>query len=166
MKKILVSACFLGQNVRYDGRNTLLSHPTFQRWKTEGRLIPFCPEVAGGLPIPRPPAEITAKHPVMVVNMEQEDVTPQFLLGAELAVEKAQQESVCCALLKAKSPSCGNREVYSGKFDGKLVPGSGVTAAELQRHGIPVFNEKEMDQLIEFIETLEKGDYTEHSDVA
>jgi uncharacterized protein YbbK (DUF523 family) len=151
MKKILMSACFLGQKVRYDGQDSLLEHPLIQQWKEEGRIVPFCPEVAGGLPTPRHPAEITTRHPVMVVNLIGEDVTPQFLQGAELAVEKAKEVGACCALLKSRSPSCGNRETYNGNFDGTLVPGSGVTAAELQRHGIPVFNERELDQLVEFM---------------
>ncbi|WP_136679027.1 DUF523 domain-containing protein [Neptunomonas sp. XY-337] len=151
MKKILMSACFLGQKVRYDGRHSLIEHPLIKKWQEEGRLIPFCPEVAGGLPIPRAPAEIKNHHPVLVVDQNEKDVTPQFVTGAELAVERAKREGACCALLKSRSPSCGNREVYDGKFSGTVVPGAGVTAAELQRHGIPVFNEREIDQIEEFI---------------
>lgn len=159
MKKILVSACFLGQKVRYDGCASLLEHPQIQQWLDEGRFVPFCPEVAGGLPIPREPAEITSKHPVMVVNIVGEDVTPQFLHGAELAVEKVKETQACCALLKSRSPSCGNREVYDGSFSGTITQGSGVTAAELQRHGIPVFNEREIDHLIAFIELQETAEH-------
>lgn len=152
MKKILVSACFLGHKVRYDGQHSLLEHPQLTEWLNEGRIVHFCPEMAGGLPTPRLPAEITSRHPVMVVDIKGEDVTPQFLHGAELAVDKAKEEGVCCALLKSRSPSCGNRETYNGEFNGTITPGSGVTAFELQRHGIPVFNEREIDQLIQFIE--------------
>ncbi len=155
MKKILVSACFLGHKVRYDGQHSLLEHPQIKKWQEEGRIVHFCPEMAGGLPTPRLPAEITSRHPVMVVNIEGEDVTPQFLHGAELAVEKVKETGACCALLKSRSPSCGNRETYNGKFNDTLTPGSGVTASELQRHGIPVFNEREIGQLIEFIEMQE-----------
>ena len=158
MKKILVSACFLGHEVRYDGQHSLLEHPQLKQWQEEGRIVHFCPEMAGGLTTPRLPAEITSRHPVMVVNIQGEDVTPQFLEGAELAVEKVIETGACCALLKSRSPSCGNRETYNGEFNGTLTPGSGVTASELQRHGIPVFNEREIDQLIEFIEMQETSD--------
>ncbi|SIS54023.1 DUF523 domain-containing protein [Neptunomonas antarctica] len=151
MKKILVSACFLGQKVRYDGQHSLLQHPQIQKWQQEGRIVPFCPEIAGGLAIPRLPSEITSRHPVMVVNIQGDDVTPEFLHGAELAVEKAKETGACCALLKSRSPSCGNRETYNGEFNNTLTPCNGVTAAELLRHGIPVFNEREIDHLIEFI---------------
>lgn len=152
MKKILLSACLLGERVRYDGQVSLLQHPIIQQWQQQGRLVPFCPEVSGGLPTPRPPAEIICRHPILVVDHQGEDVTPQFLHGAELALAKAHSSGACCALLKSRSPSCGNREVYDGQFRGRLVSGSGVTAAELQRHGLPVFNERELDQLIEFIQ--------------
>ena len=155
MKKILVSACFLGHKVRYDGQHSLLEHPQLKQWQEEGRIVHFCPEMAGGLTTPRLPAEITSRHPVMVVNIQGEDVTPQFLQGAELAVDKVKESGACCALLKSRSPSCGNRETYNGEFNNTLTPDSGVTASELQRHGIPVFNEREIDQLIEFIEMQE-----------
>lgn len=155
MKKILVSACFLGHKVRYDGQHSWLEHPQIKRWQEEGRLVHFCPEMAGGLTAPRLPAEITSRHPVMVVNIQGEDVTPQFLHGAELAVDKVKESGACCALLKSRSPSCGNRETYNGEFTDTLTPESGVTASELQRHGIPVFNEREIDQLIEFIQMQE-----------
>lgn len=150
MKKILVSACLLGHKVRYDGQDSLLDHPQIQQWHEEDRLVHFCPEVAGGMSVPRLPAEITCRHPIMVVNTNGQDVTPQFLQGAELAVEKARNVNACCALLKSRSPSCGNRETYNGDFSGTLMPGSGVTAAELQRCGLPVFNERELDLLIAF----------------
>lgn len=159
MKKILVSACFLGQKVRYDGQHSLLEHPQLEQWKKEGRIVPFCPEMAGGLTTPRLPAEITSRHPVMVVNIQGMDVTPQFLQGAELAVDKVKEVGACCALLKSRSPSCGNRETYSGEFNGRLIHDSGVTASELQRHGIPVFNEREIDQLIEFIQMQETPEH-------
>lgn len=152
MKKILVSACLLGHKVRYDAQGSTNIHPKITQWLEEGRIIPFCPEVAGGMPTPRPPAEIKAQHPILVVNIHGEDVTPQFLQGAELAVEKAKAEDACCALLKSRSPSCGNREIYNGAFSNTLTQGSGVTASELQRHGLPVFNEREIDQLEDFIE--------------
>jgi uncharacterized protein YbbK (DUF523 family) len=154
MTKVLISSCLLGFNVRYDGRNSLVEHPLIQKLKQEERLIPFCPEVAGGLPTPRAPAEIVSRHPILIQTDCGQDVTPEFLHGAELALEKAKSVGACCALLKSRSPSCGNRESYDGTFSGTLIPESGVAAAELQRSGIPVFSELELEQLEEFLDSM------------
>lgn len=156
MRKILISACMLGDNVRYDGGNHLIKHPIIQRWRQEGRLIPLCPEIAGGLPTPRPPAETQCKFPILITTREGTDVTPEFLTGAEKALEIAKRENVACALMKAKSPSCGNKRIYDGNFTNTLVDGAGVAAAELIRNGIPVFSEKELGDLFAFIEDSEK----------
>lgn len=155
MKKILISACMLGDNVRYDGGNHLINHPTLQRWRQEGRLIPICPEVAGGLSTPRPKAETQCKFPILITTDKGDDVTPEFLMGAERTLELAQQEGVCCALMKAKSPSCGNQRIFDGNFNDTLIEGAGVAAAELLRNGIPVFNEKQINELINFVEGAE-----------
>jgi uncharacterized protein YbbK (DUF523 family) len=152
MGKILVSACLLGEQVRYDGKHSLIDHPVIRRWKEEGRLVKICPECAGGLPTPRAPAEAQSKFPIMITSRNGEDVTPEFLAGAEMTLELAQQEHVCCALMKARSPSCGNAQIYDGSFSGRLVEGSGVAAAELLRSGIPVFNEHQLDALFQFVQ--------------
>ncbi|EAR61238.1 hypothetical protein MED92_10944 [Oceanospirillum sp. MED92] len=146
----------LGDNVRYDGGNHLIKHPIIQRWKQEGRLVTICPEIAGGLPTPRPPAETQCKFPIFITTRDGNDVTPEFLTGAEKALEMARRENVACALMKAKSPSCGNKRIYDGNFTNTLIEGSGVAAAELIRNGIPVFSEKELDDLFAFIEDSEK----------
>ncbi len=162
MKKILISACMYGQNVRYDGNhnNIMEQHPALARWHEEGRLVPICPEVVGGLPTPRPAAEMQSHYPILVTTCDGDDVTPEFLHGAELTLELAQQHDACCALMKARSPSCGNDQVYSGNFDGSLVPGSGAAAAELIRAGIPVFNENQLTQLVQFIDEQEHPERT------
>ncbi len=152
MGKILVSACLLGDQVRYDGHHSLIKHPVISRWKDEGRLVKICPECAGGLPIPRAPSETQSKFPIMITDRSGEDVTPEFLMGAEKTLELAKKERVCCALMKARSPSCGNTQIYDGSFSGQLVEGSGVAASELLRNGIPVFNEHQLDELLQFVE--------------
>ncbi|KAA0875248.1 DUF523 domain-containing protein [Nitrincola tapanii] len=152
MQKILVSACLMGSKVRYDGRDNALHHPTLERWQQEGRLVPVCPEVLGGLGVPRAPAETLSRFPILIATQSGEDVTPEFLKGAETTLAIAQTHQVCCALMKARSPSCGNREIYNGQFNGTLMPAPGVAADELIRHGIPVFNEEQMDTLIAFVE--------------
>ena len=156
MKKILISACMLGDKVRYDGGHHLIDHPILQRWHKEGRFVPVCPEVAGGLSIPRKPAETQCKFPILITTSDGNDVTPEFLQGAERTLEIAKRENVCCALMKAKSPSCGNQRIFDGNFTGTLIDGAGVAAAELIRNGIPVFSEKQLPELFAFIEDSER----------
>ena len=153
--KILISACLLGNKVRYDGKDNLIDNDLVRRLSREGRLVPVCPEIEGGLPIPRPPAEIQDKFPLRITSINGEDVTPQFLAGAERAIEIAERENCCCALLKSRSPSCGNLEVYDGNFTDTIKAGSGATADELMRNGLPVYNERQLDQFIEFIGLLD-----------
>ena len=152
MDKILVSACLLGAKVRYDGRDNLLEHSALKRWKKQGRLVMVCPESLGGLPTPRAPAEIQSRFPIFVTTQTGEDVTSEFLSGAEEVLKIAKQNHVCCALMKSRSPSCGNMNTYDGSFSGTLSDAPGVAAAELIRHGIPVFNEHQIDELIRFVE--------------
>ncbi|MGH8379779.1 DUF523 domain-containing protein [Pseudomonas sp.] len=149
--KVLVSACLLGQPVRYDGRAS--GHPDLlQRWQSAGRIVPLCPEVAGGLPTPRPPAEIPGGQgsdvlngQVKVVTVAGEDVSAQFLLGAQLALELVRRHGIRIAVLKSGSPSCGNLLTYDGTFSGTRVTGEGVTTALLRREGVQVFSELELE---------------------
>lgn len=152
MGKILVSACLLGENVRYDGQHKLLRHPQLEQWRHQGRLVPFCPEVAGGLPVPRRAAEIRQRFPILVTDRDGEDLTPAYLRGAELALEVARRENCCCALLQSRSPSCGRDQIYDGQFRQVLIPGSGLAASELMRHGIALFDESQLEQLIAFMQ--------------
>ncbi|MCK4452122.1 MAG: DUF523 domain-containing protein, partial [Anaerolineae bacterium] len=111
------------------------------------------PEVAGGLPTPRPPAEIQGgdggdvlEGRARVVNIEGKDVTAEFLAGARKALRVAQRWDIKEAILKARSPSCGVGPIYDGSFSGRLVEGDGVTAALLEREGIIVRNEDEWEK--------------------
>jgi uncharacterized protein YbbK (DUF523 family) len=150
MQKILVSRCLLGHHVRYDGG----AHgplALLQRWQAEGRVVALCPEVAGGLPTPRSAAEIPSGQGAQVLDgrlsvrtINGEDVTAAFVAGAEQALALVRQYGIRLALLKARSPSCGNRENYDGSFSGVKVAGEGVTAAALRRAGVQVFNEEEL----------------------
>lgn len=161
MEKILVSRCLLGHRVRYDGG----AHGPFDLlgvWQSEGRIVPLCPEVAGGLPTPRPPAEIPGGQGgavldgrVAVVTDGGEDVTAAFVAGAEAALELIARHGIRLAVLKARSPSCGNLENYDGSFSGTRVAGEGVTAAALKRAGVAVFNETELDAAQRLLAALE-----------
>lgn len=146
MEKILISACLFGENVRYDGKNSLINDLDFQRWKNEGRLIPICPEVAGGLPVPRIPCEINAQSG-LVLSERGEDFTSAFLAGAQRALELAKTHGVRFALLKERSPSCGSHEIYDGSFTGQKIIGAGLTSRLLQEHHIEVFSEENLNEL-------------------
>ncbi|UVL99433.1 DUF523 domain-containing protein [Pseudomonas atacamensis] len=150
MEKILVSRCLLGHRVRYDGG---ASGPfdLLEQWIEEGRVVPLCPEVAGGLPTPRAAAEIPGGQGVevldgiaAVITTDGEDVSAQFLEGARQALDLVQKHGIRVAVLKANSPSCGNLLTYDGTFSGVRVSGEGVTAALLKRHGVRVFSELEL----------------------
>lgn len=152
MQKILVSRCLLGHRVRYDGG---ASGPfdQLQQWLDEGRVVPLCPEVAGGLPTPRAAAEIPGGQgaqvldgQVAVITTEGDDVSGPFLSGAYQALEHVREHGIRIAVLKANSPSCGNLLTYDGTFRGVKVPGEGVTAALLKRHGVRVFSELELPE--------------------
>lgn len=131
MEKLLVSRCLLGHRVRYDG-GAHGPYDLLQRWQDEGRIVPLCPEVAGGLPTPRPPAEIPGGQGgavldgrLPVLTDDGADVTAAFVAGAEIALRLVQQHGLRVAVLKARSPSCGNTHNYDGHFDGTLVAGEG-----------------------------------------
>jgi uncharacterized protein YbbK (DUF523 family) len=151
--KILVSACLLGENVRYHGGDARLSHPTLDRWLAEGRIVRICPEVDGGLPAPRPPSEIQGGDGAAVLRAvafvrtgSGSDVTASFLRGAAQAVEVAREHGARVAVLKDGSPSCGSTQTYDGTFTGHRVSGGGVTAAALREAGVRVFSERELEQ--------------------
>lgn len=158
--KVLVSACLLGQPVRYDGRAS--GHPDLlQRWQAEGRVVALCPEVAGGLSTPRPPAEIPGGQgskvlggSAKVLTASGEDVSNAFITGAELALALVRRHAIRLAVLKSGSPSCGNRLTYDGTFSGVKVVGEGVTTALLRRAGVLVFSELELDQALLALQRL------------
>lgn len=134
--RILVSACLLGLCCRYDGQSKQNSRVL--RLAEKHELIPVCPEQLGGLPTPRPPAEIRDGR---VINNLGQDVTAQYEKGAAEALRLYDLLGCGCALLKARSPSCGSETVYDGTFSGTLVPGQGVTAKLLSQRHIHVLSE-------------------------
>lgn len=158
-KKVLVSACLLGRHVRYDGEILTKCPAILKVWEEEGIAIPVCPEVDGGLPTPRPPAEIqggegkdvvagTAK----VMDINGKDVTDAFMKGAREALRQAQENEVEYAILKARSPSCSSKITYDGSFTGGFIEGKGVAAALLEINGIHVYNEEELDLVVDLIQ--------------
>lgn len=153
--KILISACLLGHAVRYDGSSKPLVHPAIDRWREEGRLVTICPELAGGMSVPRPPAEIengmtgtdVLAGRARVMEVTGGDVTAAFVAGARAALEFAQAHDCTHALLIEGSPSCGSGFIYDGAFAGRKHAGNGVTAALFENAGIPVFSDRQIDAL-------------------
>lgn len=143
VNRVLVSACLLGAEVRHHGGAATVEHPVLRRWRDEGRIVGVCPEVGGGLPTPRPPAEIRG---VRVVTSAGRDVTPEFESGARMAVRIARELGIRVAVLKSRSPSCGTGRIYDGTFSGRLVEGDGVTVAALRREGVQVFDETQLEE--------------------
>jgi uncharacterized protein YbbK (DUF523 family) len=137
---VLVSACLLG--VACTHRAESKASPAVTALAARRRLIPVCPEVAGGLPTPRPAAERTADG--RVLTGDGEDVTDFYRRGADHAVALARAARVSEAVLKARSPSCGCHQIYDGTHRGVLVDGEGVTAAALRLAGVDVISEEDL----------------------
>ena len=144
MERILISACLVGDNVKYDGGNN--KNPLISKLLEKYELEPFFPEVEGGLPIPRHPCEQRGEQ---VVNDLDEDKTDEFNRGADLALNICLYLKITKAILKERSPSCGVHSIYDGTFSHKVIPGSGVTATLLKRKGIEVYNENEIPMLLD-----------------
>ena len=154
MIRILVSQCLYGGAiVRYDGRDKAETDPLFLKWKAEGRLVPVCPETAGGLAVPRAPAQIREGR---VVTESGDDVTESYVRGAEKVLETAMEHDVAFAIFKQKSPSCGSRYIYDGTFTGRLKEGRGIAAGYLIKAGLRVFGEDELEDAAEYLELLER----------
>lgn len=150
-KRYLISACLLGHKVRYDGQDCLLKE--LLQHLLPDQYVSLCPEISGGLAIPRPPAEIQSGngrdvllYQANVVDINGTDVSEAFIQGAYATLDLAQRFQVTHAILKANSPSCGSDLIYDGSFTGTKIQGQGVTAVLLQQHGIMVMTEHEFLQ--------------------
>lgn len=138
--KIAVSACLLGENCKYNGGNN--RNEAVLRFLEGHEVIPVCPEVLGGLSVPRSPCEIVNG---IVMNRDGECVDREFRLGAELAAKQAAEQGAEAAVLQPRSPSCGCRQIYDGSFSGKKIAGMGVFARELTKHGIRLVDADELE---------------------
>lgn len=141
--KILVSACLLGYNCKYSGGNNY--HQGVISLEENFEIIPICPEVFGGLPIPRKPSERIGEK---VLTASGDDFTKNFQEGAEISLEIALKNDCKYAVLKAKSPSCGCGLIYDGTYSGVTKEGNGVTSDLLIKHGIKIFNENNFCELL------------------
>lgn len=137
--KIMVSACLLGENCKYNGGNNYSAKVA--KYIEGHEIIPVCPEVLGGLPTPRVPAEIVNGT---VTRRDGVSVDKEFRRGAELALERAKQEKIDMAILQSRSPSCGVRQIYDGTFSDKKIKGQGVFARLLLENGFTVIDVEEI----------------------
>lgn len=162
-EKILISACLVGQPVRYNGSAKTVTHSLLRQWQDEGRLVIVCPELAAGFSVPRPPAEIAhgedgaavLSETARVIEENGTDLSELFVAGAKTALALAQEHDCKFALLTDGSPSCGSTTIYDGTFAGKKHQGVGVTTALLRAHGVQVFAETEIDTLARLLAAQE-----------
>ena len=139
MEKIMVSACLLGENCKYNGKNN--KNEKVLEYIKDKEVIPVCPESFGGLSTPRIPSEIKDN---IVINKEGIDVTKNFIEGANKVLEIAKKYNVKKAILKQKSPSCGSGKIYDGTFSGNIIIGDGITTRLLKENNIEVITEEDL----------------------
>ncbi len=158
MGKILISACLTGRLVRYDAKRVPLQDEWLKELLGKGLLCECCPEADGGMPIPRPPAQIVGGAGIdvlagraRVVDITGCDVTRFFIRGAEYALSVVKKHKIKVALMKEKSPSCGSDLIYDGTFSDSLIKGAGVTTALLRKNGVCVFSDRESAGFKSFI---------------
>ncbi len=143
MEKLLISACLMGSNCKYNGGNSYT--PLVEELKKRYELVPVCPETSAGLRSPRLPAERVGDR---VLSKSGEDLTEAFRRGAEKTLATALRHGVRKAVMKERSPSCGCGTVYDGTFTGAVTEGNGMAAELLLRNGIAVYGESRIAQLL------------------
>ena len=141
MEKVLVSACLVGENCKYNGGNN--KNDKIIEFLKDKEVILVCPEVMGWLSTPRFKSEILGDK---VINEYGDDVSEYFVNGAKIALSKAIENNVTLAILKEKSPSCGVKKVYNGQFNGTLVKGSGVFSSLIGQLGIKILTEEDFKE--------------------
>lgn len=142
-----VSSCLAGCKCAYDGNDKLI--PLVKEMVERNEAIMICPEVLGGLPIPRTPCEIIGDR---VMDLNGIDRTAEYQLGAKKALEILKENNVDVVLLKSKSPSCGKDYIYDGTFSHNVINGNGITCQLLENHGIIIFNEDRIEEFLKYIE--------------
>lgn len=140
--KIFVSACLIGENCKYNGGNNYSE--AVKKYVEGHEVISMCPEVEGGLPIPRTPAEIVKG---VVTNRDGVSVDKEFRAGADKILDVLLEEKVELAILQSRSPSCGIGRIYDGSFTKTLTNGNGIFADLLVKHGIKVIDVEKINNI-------------------
>ena len=141
--KIAVSACLLGENCKYNGGNNFSKKVT--AFIQGHEVIPVCPEVLGGLPVPREPAEIVDGD---VQRKDGTSVDAEFRLGAKRALEEIMEKEVDLVILQSRSPSCGVNTIYDGTFSGTVIQGKGIFSRLLEDNGIKAIDVEDVDKAL------------------
>ncbi|MCD8027582.1 MAG: DUF523 domain-containing protein [Erysipelotrichaceae bacterium] len=144
-----ISACLLGESCTYNATHHLVKDLLLM---DDVHFFKVCPEVLGGLTTPRDPCEIISTHPIQVISINGEDKTNAYIKGASKALQIFKNNDIKVALLKYRSPSCGNDGIYDGTFSHQLVQGQGVFASMCQKNNIKVFHEKQLNEFFDYIE--------------
>lgn len=152
---LLVSQCLLGENVRYNGIITPI-HPALEKLQQQNDILPFCPEVEGGLSVPRDPCEIEGHNggkgvltgEAIVITNHRKDVTEAFISGSKKGISLLNQYHIKYAILKENSPSCGSHFIYDGTFSGQKNREKGIFAELLSQNGITLFNEFQIEDAV------------------
>lgn len=145
MQNILISACLLGVDCKYNGSNNKLDDEIINLLKEKYNLIPVCPEIMGGMPTPRNPIEIKDGK---VFDYDGEEFTKEFEKGSEEVLKLAKLYNSSIAILKENSPSCGSNYIYDGTFNHQKIKGMGFTALKLSKENIKLFNEENVKKLL------------------
>ena len=151
--KVLISACLLGDNVKYSGGNNLTPELVTLLEKYNVKIVKVCPECFAGLPIPRVPSEIRGDK---VYGKDGRDITKEFLVGAEKTYQVAKNKEIDFAILKERSPSCGNSYIDDGSFSGKVIQGQGLTVRKLNEENIVIFSEENLEEIEKYLQVLNK----------
>lgn len=141
--KVIVSACLAGDNCKYNGGNNF--NQRMMDFLQAHEMIKVCPEVIGGLPTPRPPAEIVNGQ---VMNTKEKNITKEFTNGAQLAFEIVKKENPDLIILQSRSPSCGIKQIYDGTFSGKKIAGHGLFADLCIKAGYKVLDIEDIEEYL------------------
>lgn len=147
-ENLLISSCLYGEYVRYDGEHNKIDTNLLTRLKLKYNLFHFCPEVEGGLSIPRIPCEIVSLHPLKIIDKNGTNQTKAFLEGAEKTLKLCLKNNIKKAILKSNSPSCSSKFIYDGTFSSVKTEGLGATAQLLTKNNIEVLDEYEIEKLL------------------
>lgn len=145
MQNVLISACLLGVDCKYNGSNNKLDDEIIHSLKEKYNLIPVCPEIMGGMPTPRNPIEITDGK---VFDYDGEEFTKEFEKGSEEVLKLAKLYNSSIAILKENSPSCGSNYIYDGTFNHQKIKGMGIAAHKLSKENIKLFSEENVKILL------------------
>ncbi len=142
--KVAVSACLVGKNTKYNGKNNY--NEAVMKYLLDKEYVTICPEVIGGLPTPRVPSE---RKENKVINKIGEDVTINFFDGAQKEIEKLLKENINIIIVKEKSPSCGYKQIYDGTFTNTLTEGNGVFVDLALQNGFIIYTEKDIEKMVD-----------------